>query len=152
MSNGTIHGKVTLALIPSSFTIGFAISPNITDGLFSMLGCILGLIIEPDLDVDHKTKSEYRVYKIFKPFGALWYYIWLPYAKLMPHRHFLSHAPIIGTILRYFYLSTVILLLSFLFGELDFIINLIEVYNKQILFLFLGTVNSDFGHWIMDNL
>jgi uncharacterized metal-binding protein len=34
----------------------------------------------------------------------VWRSLWLPYAQLIPHRSWVSHAPVIGTILRLVYL------------------------------------------------
>jgi len=34
-----------------------------------------------------------------------WRLYWLPYARLVPHRSLWSHAPVIGTAIRLFYLG-----------------------------------------------
>lgn len=36
--------------------------------------------------------------------GVLWVMLWMPYAYLIPHRHWLSHAPFISGALRLVYL------------------------------------------------
>lgn len=55
-----------------------------------------GLMFGPDLDIySHQ----------FQRWGWL-RWIWLPYQKSLHHRSFLSHGPVIGTVLRVVYLGT----------------------------------------------
>jgi uncharacterized metal-binding protein len=61
-----------------------------------------GLMFGPDLDI-------YSVQ--FQRWGFL-RWIWLPYQKSLRHRSFLSHGPIIGTILRVLYLSCLLAILA----------------------------------------
>jgi uncharacterized metal-binding protein len=35
-------------------------------------------------------------------------FIWLPYQKFIPHRHWLSHAPVIGSAVRLLYLGVLL--------------------------------------------
>jgi uncharacterized metal-binding protein len=70
-------------------------------------GCMLGLVITPDLDVRHRTThSEGIVRRTGGQWaGVAWNLLWLPYAYLIPHhRHPLSHWPLLGTVVRLVYL------------------------------------------------
>jgi uncharacterized metal-binding protein len=80
-------------------------------------GCLAGLLITPDLDVDVPVNSHavVRRHAGLLPWLA-WRLLWLPYAKTIPHRHWLSHAPVIGTLIRVAYMSAVIWLILTLLG------------------------------------
>jgi uncharacterized metal-binding protein len=64
-----------------------------------------GLMFGPDLDIYSRQ---------FQRWGFL-RWIWLPYQKSLRHRSFLSHGPIIGTILRVVYLLSLLIVLAMLF-------------------------------------
>jgi uncharacterized metal-binding protein len=80
-------------------------------------GCLAGVLITPDLDVDEPTRSHYVVGKTFGllPF-VIWRLLWLPYGKLIGHRAFISHFPIVGTSVRLLYLAAAWMILRALFG------------------------------------
>lgn len=68
-------------------------------------GMLAGILITPDLDVQQPVHANIVAYRLHWIFGAAWRIIWWPYARLIPHhRHWLSHAPFIGTIIRLLYL------------------------------------------------
>jgi uncharacterized metal-binding protein len=73
-------------------------------------GCLVGLIVTPDLDVRHATRAATIVRRtargwVGRLLGQAWIWFWRPYALLIPHhRHPLSHLPILGTALRLLYL------------------------------------------------
>ena len=72
------------------------------------LGCLSGIILSPDLDIPNRTRSEYLVYRYMgKILGGVWFVLWWPYGKLIPHRSPLSHMPILGTALRMVYMYLV---------------------------------------------
>jgi uncharacterized metal-binding protein len=68
------------------------------------IGCAIGSVISPDLDVDAGNISH----KMFRKLGSipyhLWNYFWLPYALAVSHRSNLSHAPLLGTLVRVLYM------------------------------------------------
>jgi uncharacterized metal-binding protein len=96
MPSGATHDRITLMSLPivSGLTLLASRSASIT---LSLAGSFLfsGLMFGPDLDI-------YSVQ--FKRWGIL-RWIWRPYQKSMHHRSWLSHGPIIGTILRLAYLG-----------------------------------------------
>jgi uncharacterized metal-binding protein len=106
MPSGKIHALTTTvaagALGPLIFMVGK--QPLIHASAFSA-GCLLGLFINPDLDIDHGNKSYALVRESTGRMGvSLWQIFWWPYARLIPHRSPLSHMPIIGTAIRMGYL------------------------------------------------
>jgi uncharacterized metal-binding protein len=96
MPSGATHDRITLIGLPivSGLTLWGSRSASIT---LSLGGSFLfsGLMFGPDLDI-------YSVQ--FKRWGLL-RWIWRPYQKSMHHRSWLSHGPIVGTILRLAYLG-----------------------------------------------
>ena len=96
MPSGATHDRITLISLPivTGLTLFASQSASIT---LSLAGSFLfsGLMFGPDLDI-------YSVQ--FKRWGML-RWIWRPYQKSMRHRSWLSHGPIIGTLLRLAYLG-----------------------------------------------
>ena len=134
MASGKAHNRVTLI---SSAPVGVAVALWTTDilaGLCCFSGCILGLWIHPDLDIDKYARWPWRTY-----------------ARAMWHRHIWSHFPILGTSLRLAYLLTLpaILLNMVLPGLLSspVVLWLIRWYGA---WFFVGLASSDTAHWIMD--
>lgn len=132
----------------------FAWSNSLSTTVLVAGGCLLGLVIEPDLDVDHVTASETRMIKLFGPLGLLWVVLWHPYAKLINHRSPLSHYPVLGTVLRYAYLLVIVLALSIpvglVIGDGEWLIRFLSTNKQAVLLLMAGNAISDIGHWIMD--
>jgi hypothetical protein len=83
----------------------------------------MGLVINPDLDIERKTHAHSVVEKAGREVGAVisgkgrlfgsamgeilgfvWWAFWWPYGKAIPHRSFWSHGAGIGTLGRLLYL------------------------------------------------
>ncbi len=77
-------------------------------GPFIAVGYYLQAIMGPDLDMVQKTYNEKLLIEKAGPLGWLWMAYWIPYAGLCyaagGHRCWLSHWPILGTLVRLFYL------------------------------------------------
>jgi uncharacterized metal-binding protein len=103
MPSGATHDRITLLCLPlvSSFTFLASRSTNIT---LSLAGSFLfsGLMFGPDLDI-HSVQ--------FNRWGML-RWIWRPYQAGLHHRSWLSHGPIIGTVLRLLYLGIWVLIFT----------------------------------------
>lgn len=68
------------------------------------LGCLCGLVLSPDLDVDGGSISIHHVRETIGAFGAwAWEEYWTLYAGAIAHRSWLSHFPGIGTMVRLAY-------------------------------------------------
>lgn len=63
---------------------------------------VSGILFSPDLDLDSRIDNRWGVF----------YWIWRPYMRVIPHRHFFSHSLIFSPLLRlaYFYLVVTLLL------------------------------------------
>ena len=103
MPSGRTHDEITLWSLPWVAGITWVLTRNSHLTLF-VSGSFLfsGLMFGPDLDIySHQ----------FKRWGWL-RWIWRPYQKSLRHRSFLSHGPVIGTLLRVVYLATSIALFA----------------------------------------
>ncbi|MEA5554600.1 metal-binding protein [Anabaena cylindrica UHCC 0172] len=97
MPSGQTHDRITIWSMPlvAGVTLVSTRSSNMT--LLVAGGFMFGgLMFGPDLDIYSRQ---------FQRWGFL-RWIWLPYQKSLRHRSFLSHGPIIGTILRVVYLTS----------------------------------------------
>ena len=77
----------------------------------------------PDRDIEERKANPY------------WY--WLPYGRMVSHRHWASHGLIIGTVIR------------FLYGWW-FILFLWPVNAAMVVAWFTGCLVSDIAHWALD--
>lgn len=104
MPSGKTHDRITLWSLPLVVAFGWAITRNSTLVLLICGGFLFGgLMLGPDLDI-HSVH--------FKRWG--WFrWIWIPYRGSMRHRSPLSHAPIVGTVLRVVYLGVWLGIISF---------------------------------------
>lgn len=116
-----------------------------------IMGCLTGIMVMPDLDVDNGNISDTFIRKIFRPAQWLWRLFWTPYALAIPHRHYISHFPILGTILRigyvFFILNLILFLLKLIWSLVDSV-SFIWIWNWS---FFFGLAHADFIHWAVDN-
>ncbi len=105
MASGENHVKATALIALPAGVLAALSGAGWLAGAACSLGCLSGIILSPDLDVEHRTRSEYLVYRYMGRFlGAAWFAFWWPYARLIPHRHPLSHWPVMGTLGRILYI------------------------------------------------
>lgn len=134
MSSGRAHATASLALAPVTWIgVGWA-TGSFVAGLAAGLGCVAGVLFSPDLDVDSKTVSETVLPGAI---GTLFYVWWLPYALCVRHRSWVSHAPVVGTLIRIAYGFW-----WFLFVDVTWFWRLGWVW--------VGLAISDLAHWVMD--
>ena len=116
-----------------------------------------GLFLSPDLDCPSRPYHRWTILK----------FIWVPY-QMIPHRNFLSHGLIIGSLGRILYLGGWVFLINALvkhFSGIDLLAPLwlvelsikhIEPFRNEVirkaLWLFGGVEASAFLHYNMDNL
>src|ERR671932_924179 len=84
----SIHFASPLVLVIGYWQFG---ELGIIAGASHLLG---GLYLSPDLDLKSLPWKRWGVLR----------FIWLPYQKI-PHRHWLSHTPIVGSVGRLLYLG-----------------------------------------------
>ena len=102
MSSGAIHNRVTKQIAVSG-GIGVAIIySNIYYGIALAIGCLLGIIITPDWDIDNGTNANKHMRKV----GLGWFLSHLirPYAVAYKHRSTITHKPIFSTLWRIIYM------------------------------------------------
>jgi uncharacterized metal-binding protein len=110
-------------------------------------GCLAGVLLTPDLDVDNPVHSHAIVDRRIGCLpGLIWRVLWYPYAKSIPHRHWLSHAPIIGTLLRVMYIALPTWAVLTLLGYPKIWLYLPDCW----LGVLIGLAVSDALHWAAD--
>jgi uncharacterized metal-binding protein len=94
MASGKNHDRAIYFGTPVvGICIGYYLTPML--GLIAASSHLLGgLYLSPDLDLKSNPWKRWGVLR----------FIWLPYQRI-PHRHWLSHAPIVGSIGRLLYLG-----------------------------------------------
>ena len=156
MSSGKAHAAATKLLTLPAAVVAAQILPGqpLVVAVGSALGCLSGLLVEPDLDVDDITKSEWRVIKRLWVFGMLWVAFWYPYARLIPHRSPLSHFPVLGTGIRLLYMwGMFALIISLLKLPGQWLVAVADFVDGPLFVPWLfGLVVSDTGHYVMDKL
>lgn len=100
-------------------------------------GCLAGIVLTPDLDMAETHKLSWN-------FKGLWYLYWRPYSRAIPHRHFISHFPILGTAIRILYLLWWAIPFVAFYGWQY------ELVRWWITGMWWGLVISDIYHYIMD--
>jgi uncharacterized metal-binding protein len=155
MSTGRVHTRVTL-LIAAEFAVATIVSLDVSNVQY-VAGALLGVILQPDLDVNHgKTHSNNLVSRLGLVPYIGWQGVWYMYRRSLKHGGDLSHFPVIGTLGRigYLFLFAIVfpnLLLSQLF-DFDFWYETswwawkIALAYKVI----LGLMTTDFFHWLLD--
>lgn len=99
MPSGRTHDRITLWSLPLVAGTGLILtrSGNLT---LLMSGGFLfsGLMFGPDLDIHSRQYLRWGWLR----------WIWIPYQRSLGHRSFLSHGPVVGTLLRVAYLAGMI--------------------------------------------
>ncbi len=85
----------------------------------------------------------------YKRWGIL-QFIWHPYQKLIPHRNWKSHAPVLGSLLRLLYLGACLSPLWLMFPDLQRMQWAID-WGKLAAFL-VGVELSALNHLLLDGL
>lgn len=136
MSSGKVHAKASLSIAIPALAGAWYLTDDLVAGLLCGAGCVLGVLLSPDLDVDGKTVSETI---LPEPLETLFYLYFLPYALIVKHRSRMSHAPLVSTAIRVLYAFWWLILVDItLFWQLRW--------------LWIGLAISDALHWLMDQL
>ncbi len=105
MPSGLIHAEVTLAAAGLTYAWGINSGETPVAAAATAFGCAAGILLTPDLDVigtraDRIVRDELGLF-----LAIIWGLLWYPYSRLIPHRHWISHSPIIGTMIRLIYMA-----------------------------------------------
>jgi uncharacterized metal-binding protein len=108
MPDGRTHTSVTV--LTSIYASVFLLD-RVTSGSFPLestaviVGCLSGVVLTPDLDVDGGNVGFSIIRRRAGSLPAfLWRAYWFPYSRLIPHRHWVSHLPLVSTAIRLTYL------------------------------------------------
>jgi uncharacterized metal-binding protein len=139
MASGKNHDRSILFATPIIGIIG--VSQSLELGIIAASAHLLGgLYLSPDLDL---------VSRPYKRWGWL-RWIWIPYQKCIPHRSPLSHAPVLGSLIRLAYLSLWLSALWIIFPGLQQV-QWDITWQKAIAFL-VGVELSALNHLLLDGL
>jgi uncharacterized metal-binding protein len=147
LPSGITHSKATIVLAVTGSLVSQHLGHAPIETVALTGGVLTGLVLTPDLDVDVGCISKRIVRRSAGRFIAwLWALLWLPYARIMPHRSHLSHLPLIGTTIRLVYLAVLPSLLYWFAG--------IGIARPEFPLLawwgFGGLVLADTLHYLLD--
>lgn len=158
MSSGRTHAAVTLIASTGSAFLLYRYGWPSGQAVAFCVGGLVGLLVNPDLDVNNGSISQRMVRKSAGCLpGLIWAGFWHPYALLIRHRSPLSHWPILGTVLRLTYL-VLIGHLVWLGLHLTFGLAPITTHTSALILpvwalpAFLGLCLSDGLHFVFDHL
>jgi uncharacterized metal-binding protein len=140
MASGKNHDRAILFASPLVLVVGcyqFGIELGIIAGASHFLG---GYWLSPDLDI---LSAPFQRWGILKT-------IWLPYQRLIPHRNWKSHAPVLGTLIRLTYLTAWLSPIWLMFPDLQRVQWAID-WGKVAAFL-AGVELSALNHLLLDGL
>lgn len=142
MSSGLVHTRANTVI---ALGVLIFVRP-IETAILMASGCVLAIFVGPDNDLNGSNYSFYLVKKYLgKVPHALWRAFWWPFQRVTPHRHFISHFPVVGTFLRFLYLFCPLLLVILaIFPDFSSVFWIIPV--------FWGAVIVDTTHWAMDHI
>lgn len=158
MPSGHVHSAATTSIIMTVATIGFVAKEPI-DYAYICAGAFANYFMSPDLDVD----AGFIGFSYFKKIPMLgwavswvWRMVWMPYALAISHRSWLSHFPIISTVLRIGYLYAIVAALAAAFGHYQQLVSLvseasgIRAIAKAMWLSFYGLCLTDTSHYVLD--
>ena len=146
---GKVHGAITLAtasgVVAPYLIVQWGGSPY-----WYVAGCLVGLLVTPDLDLNNGNISDTVLRRVFPPAQWLWRLFWTPYSLALPHRSKFSHFPFLGTLVRIgyvFLLLNLLNLLFFLVGNIFDGYRFVWMWNWS---FFFGLAHVDALHYLAD--
>ena len=105
MPNGRCHSAATISAASVFLTYSMT---GAAWAIFCACGAFTALVVEPDLDQDAQAAPLSTMRQTGGDgLAKLWQWYWSPYAALIPHRSWISHAPVVGTLGRAVYLAPI---------------------------------------------
>lgn len=152
MSSGRTHRAMTLAIAPLTACAAGVASRSIPAAFVVGLGGLLTVFVNPDLDQEGISASEWDIVQFFGLFGGIghmWMAYWHPYAWAIPHRSPWSHLPAFGTLVRFLYLAPLVFVLVSPFVDLSVMVGSVSFWRVAG-WLFIGAAVCDAGHCVAD--
>lgn len=151
MPSGRVHSAVTAACALGASVVLYKTGYPLSIITAAGGGCLLGLVVNPDLDVDQGSISNKIVRRSAGcVLGLVWSLIWKPYALVIPHRSPLSHFPILGTVIRLGYLYGLLWLINYGLGVIAPGAHVWPSVPFWWLWSFAGLALVDAIHFLMD--
>lgn len=158
MADGKTHIQHTVLLAPfvasgifvASHELGNVLFDSVVYAIEGMIGCLLGVYISPDLDVDRMHIGRRLLINKNRFWGWLFWLYWWPYAKYMPHRSPKSHRPVLSTIIRVAYLLMPIWAVMLLAMEFELFQTVF--FSVHFLMIVFGLICADILHWVDDGM
>lgn len=147
MPNGDVHNKATLILGAVTIPAAFLVSDVYTAAWYAA-GVGLGIVTSPDLDQSesHAVTPQEMVGNYFGEYPEyIWRFIWYPYGLLIGHRSWVSHFPIVGTLVRVAYLYGWYWLMCW-------ILRIEPIFFAPPTPLIVGLCAADTLHFVLDQL
>ena len=149
MPSGRIHSATTVILAAAGTWFSVRAGTPVAQTAALSAGILTGLVLTPDLDVDEGCYSTSLIRRTFGRFAArAWFLFWLPYSRLIPHRSYLSHMPILSTAIRLLYVAAIPLLVYFL-ADLPFALPPIPAV---LIWSAAGLALADILHFLLDSI
>lgn len=139
MASGKMHDRSILFTSSAVILIGVSyagLELGAVAGASYFLG---GWLLSPDLDLKSRPWKRWGLLRI----------LWLPYQQI-PHRHWLSHGVIVGSLGRLLYVAALLIPLWVLFPGLSQIEW--EITLEKAIALFIGLELSALNHLLLDGL
>lgn len=145
MTHRTINTAASVPITAGTLLIGW--TPPQALALFAGYS-FATFFVNPDLDIESMGYNSWGWLR----------FIWWPYQKILGHRCWISHFPVISTLLRIVYLLWFPIVLLLLLGTTaqavarDFIFDWWPILGAYLVIFVLGMILSDTLHAILDTV
>lgn len=148
MSSGKQHWESNKRLLVAGAVAVSITTMNPFYAFAWMCGVTTGMLVHPDWDINHRTYPNRMVKNKFGSIiASIYWYVQYPYAMLIPHRSWVSHTPIVSTIIRMAYVGVWLIPLALLLGT-DIIMFMLMTPFTFI--SMVGWFTTDLNHILMD--
>ena len=112
MPSGKTHAVISLVTASLTYTLATNSGEPPTLAVTTALGCALGVIINPDLDIKGTRADKLIRKEAGLILAVIWGLFWNPYSHYIPHRSIISHGLVMGTVIRLLYIAVPLALLG----------------------------------------
>ena len=151
MPSGRIHSASSMVVAISGATTMLLLNRGI-EGIAGVgTGALIGILLSPDADVNGGSIADYYIRRYTGNIvEVIWDSAWLLYRKVCRHRGFMSHFPVISTIIRITYLSAFYFLIA---TPLKWLSGIVKIdWALFLWWAFIGLVLADTAHYSLDKL
>ena len=151
MPSGKVHSITNVVVALSSSATMFLLQRGNEATLGVATGAMVGIMVGCDNDVDSGNIADYIIKRYTGNIvETVWVMLWTVYRKAFKHRSFLSHFPLVSTIIRIAYLAAFYFLIA---TPLKYLSSFVQVDWAYFLWwAFVGLVLADTSHWGLDKL